>query len=76
MVDFMFHSRDFLLPLQLITQMSATKLRKIECRTKETRFFFLPRWSKFATLVVKLRKIELFVSRLKKSVFLSRKDTN
>jgi hypothetical protein len=49
MVDFIFHSRDFLLPLQLITQMSATNLDK---------------------------KIELFASRLKKSVFLSWKDTN
>ena len=39
------------------TEVSSTmsKLRKIECRTKETRFFFMPRWSKFAILIAKLR---------------------
>jgi hypothetical protein len=37
------------------SSLATAKLRKIERRTKETRFFFMPRWSNFAIFIAKLR---------------------
>jgi len=42
--------------LSLFVFKDGAKLRKVESKTKETRFFFLPRRSNFAILMAKLRK--------------------